>query len=300
MTIAEAEKANGIKCGTFGASSFEQRQVATGDYKGTMNVWDVENLDKPIFSVDGHSSIINCIDAVGGLNVGYGAPEIATGSRDGSVKIWDTRQQEHVIALEPAADAKARDCWAVAFGNSYNADERCIVAGYDNGDIKMLDLRMQKMLWETNVSNGVVGIQFDRKDIEMNKMIVTTLESTFRVYDMRTQHEEDGFAYLTHKAHKSTVWCGKHLPQNRDIFMTTGGNGTLNLYKYKYPASRTEKDKDGKVHGVAGSVELLNSKKVADQPCVSFDWHPEKEGLCVMSCLDQTVKVGIVTKLNSL
>lgn len=34
----------------------------------------------------------------------------------------------------------------------------------------------------------------------MNKLLVTSLESRFRVYDMRTQHREEGFAFLTEKA----------------------------------------------------------------------------------------------------
>jgi len=33
------------------------------------------------------------------------------------------------------------------------------------------------------------------------------------------------------KAHKSTVWLVRHLPQNRDMFMTLGGGGSLNLWK---------------------------------------------------------------------
>ena len=32
----------------------------------------------------------------------------------------------------------ARDCWTVAFGNSFSAEERCVAAGYDNGDVKVL------------------------------------------------------------------------------------------------------------------------------------------------------------------
>lgn len=36
-----------------------------------------------MYSVNGHKEIINCIDGVGGLGIGEGAPEIATGSRDG-------------------------------------------------------------------------------------------------------------------------------------------------------------------------------------------------------------------------
>jgi len=49
----------------------------------------------------------------------------------------------------------------------------------------MFDLRANKVRYETNVANGVTAIEFDRKDIEMNKMVVTTLESKFRVYDLR-------------------------------------------------------------------------------------------------------------------
>lgn len=29
----------------------------------------------------------------------------------------------------------------MALGNSYDDEERCLLAGYDNGDIKMFDLR---------------------------------------------------------------------------------------------------------------------------------------------------------------
>ena len=35
----------------------------------------------------------------------------------------------------------------------------------------------------------------------MNKMVVTTLESKFRCYDLRTEHPTDGFSYMTEKAH---------------------------------------------------------------------------------------------------
>jgi hypothetical protein len=38
-----------------------------------------------------------------------------------------------------------RDCWSVAFGNSFNDEERCVLAGYDNGDVKLFDLRMNQV-----------------------------------------------------------------------------------------------------------------------------------------------------------
>lgn len=41
-------------------------------------------------------------------------------------------------------------------GNSYTNDERMVVAGYDNGDVKMFDLRTLSVHHSTNVGNGVL------------------------------------------------------------------------------------------------------------------------------------------------
>lgn len=66
-----------------------------------------------------------------------------------------------------------------------------------------------------------------------------------------------------------------------------GGNGALNLYKYHYPASRSVKDENDLPIGVAGKVEMLNEKIVAQQPIVSVDWNVDKFGLGCMCSLDQ-------------
>ena len=66
------------------------------------------------------------------------------------------------MALEPTADEEIKpDCWTVKFGNTYNSEERCLAAGYDNGDIKLFDLRMNCLLWDENLKNGVCGLEFD-------------------------------------------------------------------------------------------------------------------------------------------
>lgn len=296
----------GIKCATFGASRLLSHQVALGDYGGSLSICDLERAtsstdtkerkkDCTIFSVCGHTGIINAIDGIGGTTCG--APEIATGGKDGCVKIWDPRVSHPVVTLEPTSNA--RDCWSVAFGNSYNDEERAVLAGFDNGDVKLFDLRTNTMRWEASCMNGITSVGFDRADIEMNKIVVTTLESKFCVYDARTQHPTDGFASLSERAHRSTVWISKHLPQNRDLFMTGGGNGGFNIYKYHYPKNRAGKHREDSLPvGVAGTVELLNSRVISNQPIVSFDWSPDREGLCCMSSLDQTVKVYIVTRLE--
>lgn len=281
----------GVKCMTFGHSRLDARQVALGDYTGRLSIYDLQQMsDSPIYSVQAHESIINCIDGVGGLP-GRGAPEIVTGGKDGCVRVWDPRIDHAVVSLEPEKNQSPRDCWTVAFGNSYNDTERCVTAGYDNGDVKMYDLRTNKLRWEHNCLNGVTCVDFDRKDIEMNKMIVTSLESKFRLYDLRTQHSVDGFTHLSERAHKSTVWLTRHLPQNRDLFVTGGGNGGLNIYKYHYPSNRVGKHKqDNAPVGIVGTVELLNSRVLSTQPIISFDWSVDRQGLCCMACLDQSIR----------
>ena len=296
---AEVERPKSFKCGTFGATTLAERRMATGDFVGTLAIWDLERL-KETMVVKAHDTIINCVDGCGGLK-GAGAPELATGSRDGCVHVWDPRQQDRPVAsMQPQPGEAVRDCWSVAFGDAHSTASRLVAAGYDNGDVKVLDLVAGKMRWEANVSNGVCGVEFDRKDIEMNKLVVTTLESRYRLYDMRTEHPVHGFSFLSQEAHQSTVWAARHLPQNRDVFMTTGGNGSLELWRYSYPQARKIKEKDGHEKGVLGTVELLQKKNFSTQPVAAFDWNAEKEGLAVMGCLDQTVRVIVCTKLHKL
>uniref|UniRef100_H2QI03 Dynein axonemal assembly factor 10 n=2 Tax=Pan troglodytes TaxID=9598 RepID=H2QI03_PANTR len=299
--LREIEKAKPIKCGTFGATSLQQRYLATGDFGGNLHIWNLEAPEMPVYSVKGHKEIINAIDGVGGLGIGEGAPEIVTGSRDGTVKVWDPRQKDDPVAnMEPVQGENKRDCWTVAFGNAYNQEERVVCAGYDNGDIKLFDLRNMALRWETNIKNGVCSLEFDRKDISMNKLVATSLEGKFHVFDMRTQHPTKGFASVSEKAHKSTVWQVRHLPQNRELFLTAGGAGGLHLWKYEYPIQRSKKDSEGIEMGVAGSVSLLQNVTLSTQPISSLDWSPDKRGLCVCSSFDQTVRVLIITKLNKI
>jgi WD40 repeat protein len=102
---------------------------------------DLERTSTALWSAKAHSKLINCVDGCGGLGIGGGAPELVSCSRDGCVRVWDPRVKDAVLALEPAEGETARDCWTVAFGNSFSDSERCVCAGYDNGDVKLFDMR---------------------------------------------------------------------------------------------------------------------------------------------------------------
>jgi hypothetical protein len=52
--------------------------------------------------------------------------------------------------------------------------------------------------------------------------------------------------------------------------------------------------------GVPGTIDLIQKANVAEQPVNSFDWSPDKQGLCAFSAFDQSIRIGIVTKLGTL
>ncbi|MES1911827.1 MAG: hypothetical protein MHM6MM_004199 [Cercozoa sp. M6MM] len=295
---------NGITCSTF----VRDTHVALGDSDGFLSIFDVERFDQPLFRVRAHAREggrkcrVGAIDCVGGTMEGVGALEIVTGGSDGCVRVWDPRTRSPVLCLEPEDAKQRRDCWTVAFGGATSASERVLAAGFDNGDVKLACLRTSKLVWHSNARNGVCKVQFDRKDTALNKLLVTTLESRIRVYDLRTLHQQEGFAYTLWKAHSGTVWTAAHLPQNRDIFATCGGNGELTIYKYKYPRERVIKDKQtGEKRGVPGTLQPVAGKAdVAQQPIRSFAWHRDKCGLAVVASFDQTLRVLIVTRLSNL
>lgn len=48
--LLQIEKAKALKCGTFGASSLQQRYLATGDFDGRMQIWYI--IKQPFFSFE--------------------------------------------------------------------------------------------------------------------------------------------------------------------------------------------------------------------------------------------------------
>ena len=64
--LKDVEKPSSFKCGTFGASSLTDRKIATGDFNGRLQMWDLESIRKPVIDVQAHASIVNAIDGCGG------------------------------------------------------------------------------------------------------------------------------------------------------------------------------------------------------------------------------------------
>ena len=60
------------------------------------------------------------------------------------------------------------------------------------------------------------------------------------------------------------------------------------------------KDSSGVEIGVPGNLQLLQNVGLSTQPLSGFQWSPDKLGLAVSTGFDQTIRVIVCTKLNTL
>lgn len=292
-TTSKIERVSGLKCCTFGSHTMPERFLVAATLRGELETWDLEQPVEPVNFTKAHDAAINSIDGAGGGPHGVGPLEIVTGDRHGVVKVWDFRQESPVAVFCPSV-TPACECWSVVFGNSFDDTERCILAGYENGDVKVFDLRAGSVRFQTNLANGVCSVEFDRKDIPMNKFVATCLESQFVIFDARTQHPVEGFASKTHNTRsKTTLWGVRHLPQDRELMTALLGDGSVELYRYEYPARRETQHPDGSLRGVVGEINRISSTQLSTQPINSWDWHAERKGLAVCTSFDQCVRVVV-------
>lgn len=71
-------------------------------------------------------------------------------------------------------------------------------------------------------------MEFDRKDINMNKLVATSLEGKFHVFDMRTQHLTKGFASVSEKV----IDLGEE--SQTDVWLLYMRKMSKGYYRYSY------------------------------------------------------------------
>lgn len=67
-----------------------------------------------------------------------------------------------------------------------------------------------------------------------------------------------------------------------------------------YPEQRVLTQNDKTDVGVPGTLTLLQNIGLSTQPASGFDWSLDKAGLACTGAFDQTVRVLITTKLNTI
>lgn len=76
-------------------------------------------------------------------------------------------------------------------------------------------------------------------------------------------------------------------------------HGHFSLHS-EYPEKRVKEASDGHKQGVAGTLQMVQATTISSQPVNCFDWSPDRIGLAVCGAFDQTVRVLVTTKLNTL
>lgn len=269
-TLLDAETERGARCATLGACDAVARECAVGDYAGFLQVFDLLRPQQPVFSARVHDELVNCID-------GGGAPgprEVATGSRDGRVRVSDVRCAAGAVAsLDPRGEQ--RDCWSVAVGRAGGARERSVFAGFDNGDVKLWDLRANAVVWEANVGSGVVSLQA-RGGAEGAPEFAAGCLSGALVCG-----SAGGCAEVARA--QSAIWAVQRCPQRPEMIAAACGSGELVVWE--------QSAEDPK------RVEEVMERELAAQPLASLDWHPDCAGLAAVTAYDQTVRVVAVADL---
>mmetsp|Transcript_32664 Transcript_32664/g.44859 ORF Transcript_32664/g.44859 Transcript_32664/m.44859 type:complete len:343 (-) Transcript_32664:44-1072(-) len=279
-SILEVEKPFPFRCSTFGAADQISRQFATGDFSGRLQLWDLIRPDVPVFSVKAHSEIINCLDGCGGdcFTPNQGSGEIASVSRDGFCKIWDPRQNSPVssfaINRSGVMGSKPSDCWSVSFGTSINKSDRSVCVGYDNGDIRLFDLRRNTLRWTANVLDGVCCLQFQNKFSEKTSLVAVTKSkvSLFQI-DHVTNDTNQPQNFVSQTPENLTIWSARYLSHG-NLLATTNQKGFFHLYTQ--------------------SLELISENQISSHPVLSLDVSNEIPGLCLTSSLDQSLRIHVV------
>lgn len=73
---------------------------------------------------------------------------------------------------------------------------------------------------------------------------------------------------------QTTVWQGAFHPSDSTVMITTGGDGSANVYEH-VPAT--------------ADINLVTQAQISHRPILYADWHKDKEGLVAFGCLDDRV-----------
>ncbi len=160
--------------------------------------------------------------------------------------------------------------------------------------VYLWDPQKNAVRWQQHLihSGGICSVSYMRGPSQSLKgrLLVTTVEDHISLIPLKldfTQGRQREVKWhstaKTEKRNQDTIWGGYFCPHNNELFMTTGGNGTLGLFR------TINSGYDSIV------VERVSKSSMSDGPIVSFDWNEHKEGLFAFVSLDNTVQAGFIS-----
>ncbi|AGO10213.1 AaceriAEL314Wp [[Ashbya] aceris (nom. inval.)] len=188
------------------ALSFEANNLVSGSQDRTIRQWDLNN-GKCVQTLDINfatgGNLSRSMIGSGFLNTNNDHPIIgaiqcydaalATGTKDGIVRLWDLRSGRVVRTLEGHSDAVT----------SLQFDSLNLVTGSLDNSIRIWDLRTGTLADTFSYEHPVTCLQFD-----LNKIVVANQEGTVKVYDRQEkkhwfcggdEHTENAVEYVRYK-----------------------------------------------------------------------------------------------------
>ncbi|KAG4069814.1 hypothetical protein HA402_006829 [Bradysia odoriphaga] len=280
--VKMVDKKSAFRCATFGGTIRNSSSLSLGNFNGNLQIFDIERSDFPIYDVEAHDGIVNCVDGMGN---GDGV-EVVTGGQDGLVKVFDPRQGAPVVCISPVkkedGGSGCRDCWSVTFTDGQMHSSRAVCAGYENGDIKVIDLRILKERYSHNVGSGVCKVGCERKYEETRRHVAGTVDGSIHLYDVnKNQHNH------VRVAQSSSIWSVNYLPQQDNVFASVGDS--IDIWR--------ECDSSSSLPDSKNPIQLLAKIHLSPAGVNCFDWNPDFKGLGVCGSFDQKIRVLVTSGL---
>jgi len=194
------------------------------------------------------------------------APTVLAASRDGITSLWDLREpSKPALQIKPKAEV---DCWTATMSRQLNI----IATGYEDHYLRLFDIRKNQLLEEVSLGSGVISIEFQTG--HTSKLVATVANAKLFIYQTNSLEKGKLSQGVAIDAHESTVWSVKHNPNDPTMFATTGGNGTLNLYKHNKESAQQ-----------LGTIGLVSNRL----PAITLDWFQSRPGLVAYTTLERTV-----------
>ena len=123
--------------------------------------------------------------------------------------------------------------------------------------------KQQQYLRETNFIFRELRWWPDSSTDEIKKLSATCLLGYVHLWDLKSPQNMAKAPEITEKIDKSsqTIWGGRYLYQNRNVFVTFDGSGSVKILKYKYKGDSNKVQGDQTIR--TGCVEKL-------QECQSY------------------------------
>ena len=156
--------------------------------------------------------------------------------------VYDSRQDGKPVAeINPPA-GKKRDCWAVKFAHDIGG-ERSVCAGFDSGELLMVDLRTMRVHWSDKLASGICSLSVSDRSSDSPLLAVSGLDGLAQVYDIVNKQPTARAAIAaaplpagTAARKPITRWRTQFAPKDPDTLLFFNSDGAADISSRKKDA----------------------------------------------------------------